>query len=115
MIYNLDKRHFTLISNTAGHAKPGETVFVFEQQEFAVRASYSGGDVLLGSIIGRFTSEDDVHVLFQQVTIDGRLNGGEGKMKLERREDGKLCFIDDWRFLIYGEGQGQAIWQEISR
>jgi hypothetical protein len=112
-LINLDGKRFTLVSNSAGNAVPGETIFTFEHAELAVRAVYSGGGVKLGAIIGQFDEHDSLVVLFQQVTSTGKLCGGEGSIKIETRPDGKLRFIDDWRFTTNGEGGGQAVWEEL--
>ena len=113
MTINLHGRRFTLKTNTAGNARPGETTFEFEQDEAAIRASYSGGGVVLGSIVGRHLEDDRLEVLFEQVTTEGKLTGGRGSIQIERTECGKLRFIDDWEFLINGEGGGRAVWVEL--
>lgn len=112
-VVDLNGKRFTLVSNSAGNAVPGETIFIFEQSGNAVRASYSGGGVRLGAITGQFAEDGSLEVLFQQVTADGKLCGGEGKIDIERVTNGKLRFIDDWRFTTNGEGGGRAIWEEL--
>ena len=92
---DLDGKKFALISNTAGNASAGETIFTFQQSDQAVRATYEGGGVVLGAIIGQIESENRLNVLFQQVTSDGKLCGGEGRMDVRVSSDGKLQFIDD--------------------
>lgn len=113
MTLNLDGKRFTIVSNSAGDAKPGETLFQFEQSGNAVRATYSGGGVALGSMVGTISAEGLVEVLFCQVSSNGELKGGQGRMKAEIKEDGKLGFVDDWSFLINATGTGRAIWSEI--
>lgn len=110
---DLNGKRFTLISNTAGDAKPGETIFTFAQNGRAVRANYDGGGVLLGTIVGQIEDDGSIYVLFQQVTSTDKLCGGEGRIKVETAANGKLRFVDDWRFTINGEASGQAIWQEL--
>ncbi|APR35939.1 hypothetical protein [Paraburkholderia sp. SOS3] len=110
---DLDGKQFTLISNTAGDAKAGETIFTFEQNGQVIRATYHGGGVVLGAIIGQIEQEDRLKVLFQQVTAAGKLCGGEGHIEVQKGADGKFRFIDDWRFTINGNGSGQAVWQEL--
>ena len=110
---DLHGKRFTLISNSAGNANPGETIFVFEQKGKALRATYEGGGVVLGAITGIVEEESSLFVLFQQVTTTGKLCGGEGRIEVGSGPDGKLRFVDDWRFTINGEGSGQAVWQEL--
>lgn len=110
---DLNGRRFTLVSNSAGNAVPGETIFTFEQSGRAVRASYSGGGVRLGAIIGQFEEDGSLNVLFQQVTSAGILCGGEGAIEVEAGSAGKLRFVDNWRFTTNGEGGGQAVWEEL--
>jgi hypothetical protein len=110
---DLDGKRFTLISNSAGDAQPGQTVFTFQQNGPAIRATYEGGGVRLGAMVGRFADDGVLDVLFQQVTSAGKLCGGEGRLRLETAADGKLRFVDDWRFTTHAEGGGQAIWQEL--
>jgi hypothetical protein len=112
-VIDLSGKRFTLASNTAGNAVPGETIFTFEQREGAVRANYSGGGVRLGSITGQFAEDGSLNVLFQQVTSAGKLCGGEGRIEIETDANGKLRFIDDWQFTMNGEGGGRAVWEEL--
>ena len=110
---DLNGRRFTLTSNTAGDAKAGETIFTFQQSGRAIRATYHGGGVMLGAIIGQIEQDNRLNVLFQQVTEAGMLCGGEGRIEVQTGSDGKLRFLDDWRFIINGEGHGRAVWQEL--
>jgi len=110
---NLNGKRFTLVSNSAGDAAPGQTIFTFEQNGRAVRATYEGGGVQLGALIGQIEQDDALTVLFQQVTSAGKLCGGEGRMEIESCADGKLRFVDFWRFTTNGEGGGRAVWQEL--
>lgn len=110
---NLDGRKFTLVSNTAGNAKPGETIFYFQQSDEAVRATYSGGDVTLGAIVGKHFGNDQLEVLFQQVTTNGKIEGGKGDIKIEKLANGKVRFLDEWSYLINGVGSGSAVWEEV--
>ena len=110
---NLNSKRFTLVSNSAGDAEPGQTIFTFEQTGRAVRATYEGGGVQLGALIGQIEQDDTLTVLFQQVTSAGKLCGGEGRMEVESSVDGKIRFVDLWKYTINGEGGGRAVWQEL--
>ena len=104
---NLNGKRFTLISNTAGNADAGKTIFMFVQNGRAIRATYEGGGVVLGAIIGHIAQDDHLIVLFQQVTNAGKLCGGEGEIEVTSGADGKLRFVDDWRFTITAKVAGE--------
>ena len=109
---DLHRKRFSLISNSAGEARPGETFFDVEQNAEAIRIAYSGGGVRLGAMIGTVVAEDLVAVHFQHIAKAGDYATGEAELAVSRISGGKLRIDDNWRFVSGAQGSGQAVWHE---
>lgn len=69
-----------------------ETIFRFSQEGDVVRASYAGGRVQFGELIGRVKG-DALEFRYCQIDSDGNLDGGVSQCSLETRSDGALRII----------------------
>ncbi|WP_300553590.1 hypothetical protein [Maricaulis sp.] len=69
-----------------------ETIFRFCQEGDVVRASYAGGKVRFGELIGRLEG-DALEFRYCQIDTEGRLDGGVSKCSIETRADGALRII----------------------
>lgn len=69
-----------------------ETIFRFSQDGDLVRASYAGGRIRFGELIGRVEG-DVLEFRYCQIDNDGHLDGGVSTSSLETRADGALRII----------------------
>jgi hypothetical protein len=108
---NYGGRHLVITSNTAGDAVAGETLFHFHQEGDVVWATYEGGNITLGHLLGRVDGEGRLDLRFQQITTAGELKTGRGVAIPEALPDGRLMLRDSWRFTS-GVG-GVAVFEEV--
>ncbi|MGJ7913411.1 hypothetical protein [Neobacillus sp. LXY-1] len=73
-----------------------ETAFYFKQYGKIVRATYNGGNILYGELIGLVNDEDIQHVTFNHVTNNLQLTGGRCTFTPETPIDASLTLHGAW-------------------
>ena len=108
---HLDGKVFTVADNSSAGTVDGRTRFVFTERDGSVRATYAGGDVAFGSIVGRRKSETHISLLYQCETVAGELRAGEADVALEATERGMVLSMD-WQWLTGGQERGTSAYVE---
>lgn len=112
---NLNNRLFISVSNTENGEISNKTLFKYHQKEQSVWASYSGGNVERGTLIGKFTGHNQIYFTYQHLNIDGEIRIGECKSTLEVLTDGRLRMKESWQWLNGDMSKGYSVIEESSR
>ncbi|GAA0956438.1 hypothetical protein GCM10009558_074520 [Virgisporangium aurantiacum] len=92
---DLDLRVFDVEQTSAASAITAGTVFEFREHAGAVEASYAGGPIGRGTLLGSRV-DDRVTTAYAQVGVDGRARTGTATMRVEPAADGHLRVIEDF-------------------
>lgn len=92
---DLDLHVFEVEQTSAASAISRDTVFEFREHAGAVDASYAGGHVSRGTLLGH-RDHDHVITAYAQVDVDGRPQTGTAAMHIEQAADGHLRLIEDY-------------------
>lgn len=95
---NLNNKKFILIENKNGLSSH-ETVFHYYQKGNVITATYKGGAIKEGFIVGKQTQDSKVELLFQCLTEEGALKVGESKGVISENQDGKFKLKFEWKWL----------------
>ena len=101
---NYDCRVFRPVSNVNGEVS-GETVFTYRQDGRIVSASYSGGAIVTGHLLGTVDDEGRLDIAYHQVNAAGELRTGVCRSTPEVLPDGRLRLHEEWRWT---SGDGSA-------
>lgn len=108
---SLDGRRFRGASG--GVAASADTVFAFREDRLTgvVTATYSGGAVVAGSLVG---TREDARVVFRytQLTADGSLDTGRSSDRVEVLDDGRLRLHETWTW-DSRDGSGESVLEEL--
>lgn len=96
----------------AGEVGP-ETVFEYNQEGDVVRATYGGGGVRSGVLIGRADSEGNLDARYAHVNAAGGLMTGECRSRPEALPDGRLRLHEEWRWTSGDGSSGRSVVEEI--
>ena len=110
---NLNNRLFFSVSNTENGEITNQTLFKYCQKEQSVWASYSGGNIERGTLIGKFTEQNRIYFTYQHLNIDGEIRIGECKSTLEMLTDGRLRMKESWQWLNGDMSKGYSVIEEI--
>ncbi|MEM6706860.1 MAG: aminotransferase class V-fold PLP-dependent enzyme, partial [Acidobacteriota bacterium] len=111
MTVSLDGRIFRVAQNSEQGAVGGDTVFRFTERNGQVRATYSGGAIRQGSLLGRRTSDGRLELLYQCETAEGELRAGRADVDVVER--GRQVGLEmQWRWLTGDRASGTSSYVE---
>jgi hypothetical protein len=95
---NLNNKKFVTRSNPSGLSSDA-TIFYYYENEETVTATYKGGEIIEGFIIGKRIGANRIELLYQCLTKDGTLKAGEAKGIISKNETDQLVLKYDWNWL----------------
>lgn len=113
MQVDLNGRAFHPVENAAAGTVSGDTRFHFSQDGLTISATYHGGTISRGHILGQFTDTDHAELIYHCLTTDGSLKAGKAVARFSKMTDGRLQIDMDWQWLD-GGGQGSSRYEEIT-
>lgn len=91
----LDGRTFASLAHTDGGEVGPETVFEYHESDGEIWASYSGGAVHRGFLVG--TRDDDtLRFRYSQLNRDGETSSGRCIAEITTTESGRLRLEETW-------------------
>lgn len=108
---SLDGRRFTAVSG--GVDVGASTVFVFTEDRLSgvVTASYSGGSVAAGSLVG-VRDGSRVEFRYSHVTVAGLVESGVSQDRISLLDDGRLRMDETWEWTSR-TGSGTSVLEEL--
>lgn len=110
--FNLNNRLFVTASNTENGEVSDKTYFKYHQDRQCVWASYCGGNIVRGSLIGRFIAPDKIYFTYQHLNINGDIRIGEGRSTLEQLPGNRLRIHESWQWLNGDMSSGHSVIEE---
>lgn len=108
---SLDGRTLVGVANDEEGEVSGETRFHFEQAGERIRASYSGGKIVDGLLLGTFDgSRWDIR--YVQINEDNETATGHSVGVVKLLDDGRVRVEDEWKWESK-EGAGESVLEEI--
>jgi hypothetical protein len=111
MLPSLDGRRF----RSSAHVPSGDvgpaTVFDYRQDGDVVHASYSGGDIRLGFLVGTRTG-DRLDFRYVQLRVDGTTAAGHCLSEIELSDDDRLRLRETWAWETQ-PGSGTSMVEEV--
>ncbi len=111
--FTLNHKSFKALENSSGLSS-SQTVFTYRQKGSSITGEYKGGEIELGSIMGKFIPPQTVELLFQCSTNSNELLSGKSKGIIQKNSNGKLGILFKWQWLSGAEGSGESYHEECS-
>ena len=90
-----------------------ETIFKYEQVGDLVTATYSGGDIRYGQLIGKVGEDGTLDMRYHHMDREGNIRTGHCHTTPEELPSGKLRLHERWRWTCGDESEGASILEEI--
>ena len=110
---SLDGRTLAGVANDDGGEVGADTEFQFEQNGGRIYASYSGGAIVDGHLVGTFDG-NQWDVRYVQINEDDETATGHSVGVVERLDDGRLRVEDEWEWESK-PGEGESVHEEVTR
>ncbi|MFC5005476.1 DUF6196 family protein [Dactylosporangium cerinum] len=92
---DLDLHVFEVVATSPASAISRDTWFEFHEHDGIVEASYTGGQIVTGRLVGR-REHDRVRTAYTQLGVDGLLQTGTASMRVEKGTDGQLLLTESY-------------------
>lgn len=109
---NLNSRVFTSMTNTANGEVSGDTVFHYYQQGDVIWATYSGGMITRGFLIGKFIDSRRLSFSYQHINEDCEIRIGKCESLIQILPDGRLRLNEKWQWLDSDQSCGESVVEE---
>lgn len=109
---NYDGKVFRSIENTSNGEVSGETRFNYRQSGNLVRAEYSGGSIVFGSLIAKVGERGELDMRYQHLNTAGELMTGTCVSTPELLPDGRIRLNERWRWTSGDGSEGESVVEE---
>lgn len=97
MIISLEGRRFRAVAEVEGGEVGTATVFDYHERDGVVWASYEGGSVRRGYLVGT-RDADRLDFRYAQLNLEGQTSTGHGVAVLSTLADGRLRLDETWEW-----------------
>ncbi|GAB3009133.1 hypothetical protein GCM10027051_07410 [Niabella terrae] len=109
---NYDGKTFRPQSNSENGATTADTLFYYRQSDELLTATYSGGGIRAGQLIGLVDDQGCIDMRYHQVTDAGQLQTGICHSVPEILEDGRIRLLEDWQWTSGDQSRGHSVLEE---
>lgn len=110
---NYNGKKFKTQSNSSNGETSSDTVFSYYQEGNLLKATYSGGQIKFGHLIGIVDNLGNIDMRYHQVNTNDELMTGICKSRPEILSNGKLLLHETWQWTSGDKSKGTSIIEEI--
>ena len=110
---NYNDKTFRAVSNTPNGETSSETVFHYQQEGRILTATYKGGKIVSGHLIGLVDERGTIDMRYHQVNDKGELMTGECQSTPELMENGKIRLHEVWEWTSGDQSKGTSVLEEV--
>jgi len=106
-------RIFRPIQTQGASETTSETIFIYQQDHDLVTATYSGGEIAFGQLIGVIARDGSLDLRYHHRNKSGALMTGKCHTVPEVLPSGKLRLHETWQWMSPCAGKGTSILEEF--
>jgi hypothetical protein len=110
---NYDGRIFISIENTTNGEVSSKTYFEYKQEGNILSATYSGGEIMKGTLIGIVKEDGSLTFRYNHVNVQHAIRGGQCTSIPEILSDGRIRLHERWKWLDREQSEGESIVEEV--
>ncbi|MGY6562879.1 MAG: n-acetylglutamate synthase [Luteibaculaceae bacterium] len=108
-----DRKIFRPLINSENGETSDETIFNYRQEGNMVKATYSGGKIKFGHLIGLIDEFGNIDMRYHQINSNNELMTGICKSRPEVLPNGKIRLHETWQWTSGDNSKGTSIIEEI--
>jgi len=102
------------VAKSSGNSQTGDdTIFKYDQRDSLITATYSGGEIRFGQLIGLMGENGLLDFRYHHVTADGQIRTGMGISQPELLDGNKLRLHERWQWTSGDQSSGTSTLEEI--
>ena len=106
-------RVFATVANTPNGEVGGDTRFLYRQAGDVLWATYDGGGVSYGHLVGRVAADGGLFFRYHHLSATGEPVSGECRSTLEILKDGRYRLHESWKWTSGDMSSGTSVVEEI--
>ncbi|ULT59802.1 n-acetylglutamate synthase [Neobacillus drentensis] len=110
---NYNRRKFVSVENTANGEVSSNTIFEYNQEENILTATYSGGEIVKGTLIGIVKEDGSLQFRYNHVNVRNEIRGGQCYSTPETLPDGRIRLHEKWKWTDTDQSEGESIIEEV--
>lgn len=110
---NYGGRLFRSVTSSETSQTDADTIFKYEQRDDLVTATYSGGGIRYGHLIGRVDEAGILDMRYHHMDTEGQLRTGVCTTTPETLPSGQLRLHEVWQWTSGDKSKGTSILEEI--
>jgi hypothetical protein len=110
---NYNGRSFVSIENTANGEVSSKTFFEYKQEGHIITATYSGGEIIKGTLVGIIKQDGCLEFRYNHVNIKNEIRGGQCISTPKILPDGRIRLYESWKWLDSEATEGNSIIEEV--
>lgn len=112
---NYDGRRFVSVNNSENGEVSSQTVFEYRQEGVILTASYSGGDIIKGLMIGLVNDDGSIAFRYNHINRNNEIRGGSCNSTPEILSNGRIRLHEKWKWNDKEYSDGESIVEEIPK
>lgn len=113
ILINYINRKFVSVNNTSNGEVSLDTFFHYKQEGNIVSASYKGGEIIKGTLIGIVNEDGSLEFRYNHVNVNNEIRGGMCKSTPELLADGRIRLHEKWKWTDADQSEGESIIEEV--
>lgn len=113
MSINYNGRKFVSIENTDNGEVSSQTIFQYKQEGSIISATYSGGEIIQGTLIGLVMENGSLEFRYNHVNSKDELRGGKCISTPSILPDGRIRLYEKWKWHDAESTEGSSIIEEM--
>jgi hypothetical protein len=110
---NYNNKTFRSSESTGNSETNTETIFIYRQDGNIVTASYAGGNIISGHLVGLVDSTGRLDMRYHHINTDHIIMTGTCITTPELSESGKLILHEKWQWTSGDMSKGESKLEEI--
>src|SRR5688572_27899791 len=98
MKINFHNRRFRAVSNSSVGQVNDETTFHYKQEGNHLHATYSGGKIAFGEMLGLVKDDNTLFFAYHHIDTDGQLRSGHCSSIPHLLADGRIRLQETWQW-----------------
>ena len=115
MKFNLHNKVFAPVSNSSNGEVNGHTLFHYQQKGKLIFATYEGGEIVHGQIIGTIHPLGHLDLRYQHVNAEQEIMTGKCHTVPHLLEDGRIRLYEQWQWTSGDQSKGESIVEELPK